>query len=130
MSLLEASHNAYDVFIFTLEALSLPAEGQCERMGDFNTAWELRDDALAGYYLIGSGLMSEEQEDALRGFLALVDPVPVKDMPSGSGRDVNLKAMQHPAWEAVRKSADDLLATLAPVTAANIAYFQSNTDVP
>lgn len=41
MSLLDASHNAYDVFIFALGALSLPAEGQCERMGDFNTAWAL-----------------------------------------------------------------------------------------
>ena len=30
LSALEATHNAYDVFIFTLEALASPAESQCE----------------------------------------------------------------------------------------------------
>ena len=99
ISALEASHLAYDVFIFTVGTLSCSPEEQCEAMGDYNTAWELRDDALAGHYLIGSGLFTEQQESAVLAFLAAVHPVPVNDMPAGSGRVPNLAAMQHSAWE-------------------------------
>ena len=122
ISALEASHNAYDVFLFTLEALASPAEKQCELLGDYNTAWELRDDALAGHYLIGSGLFTDQQETAVLEFLAAIDPVPVNDMPSGAGRAANIAAMQNLAWEPIRDLALRLLAILAPVTAANRAY--------
>jgi hypothetical protein len=118
----EASHNAYDVFVFTLEALASPPEKQCELMGDYNTAWELRDDALAGHYLIGSGLFTDQQERAILEFLAAIDPVPVNDMPSGSGRATNLAAMQNPVWEPIRDLAKRLVSTLASVTSANRAY--------
>jgi len=118
----EASHNAYNVFVFTLEALASPPEKQCELMGDYNTAWELRDDALAGHYLIGSGLFTDQQERAILEFLAAIDPVPVNDMPSGSGRAKNLAAMQNPVWEPIRDLAKRLVSTLASVTAANRAY--------
>ncbi len=126
----EASHNAYQVFLFTLEALASPAEQQCELMGDFNTAWELRDDALAGHYLIGSGLFTEEQEAAVLEFLAAVNPVPVNAMPSGPGRAVNLTAMQHQAWEPLRSMSQRLIAVLEPVTQSNQAYFRSLADAP
>ena len=119
---LEASHNAYDVFLFTLEALASPAEKQCELMGDYNTAWELRDDALAGHYLMGSGLFTNQQEAAVLEFLAAIDPLPVNDMPSGAGRAANLAAMQNAAWGPIRELAERLLATLEPVTAANRAF--------
>lgn len=118
----EASHNAYAVFAFTLDVLARPAEKQCELMGDYNTAWELRDDALAGHYLIGSGLFTDQQEAAVLEFLAAIGPVPVNDMPSGAGRAVNLIAMQNSTWEPIRDLAERLLAILAPVTVANRAY--------
>jgi hypothetical protein len=121
VSALEAAHVAYGVFVSALEALASPAEQQSELMGDYNTAWELRDDALAGHWLIASGLFTEQQEIAVIGFLAAMDSVPVNDMPSGSGRAPNLAAMQHPAWEPIRGLAQHLLAVLAPVTAANRA---------
>ena len=95
----EAWHTEYSVFLFTLKALSRPPVEQCELMGDFNTAWELRDDALCGRYLLGSGFFTEQQEAAVIEFLTAVDPVPVNDMPSGAGREANLAAMQHPAWQ-------------------------------
>lgn len=129
ISALEASHNAYDVFAFTLDVLARPAEEQCELMGDYNTAWELRDDALAGHYLIGSGLFTDEQEAAILEFLAAIDPVPVNDMPAGSGRAANLEAMQNPAWAPIRDLAGHLLAILAPVTAANREYL-GQSDAP
>ncbi|MBL8257568.1 MAG: hypothetical protein JNJ62_13270 [Pseudoxanthomonas mexicana] len=99
ISALEASHLAYDAFVFTVEALASSPEDPCEAMGDYNTAWEPRDDALSGHYLIGSGLFTEEQESAVLAFLAAVHPIPVNDMPAGSGRAENLAAMQHAAWE-------------------------------
>ncbi|MEQ8035051.1 hypothetical protein [Xanthomonas sp. WHRI 6106] len=122
ISTLEASHNAYDVFVFALGALADSADKQCELMGDYNTVWELRDDALAGHYLIGSGLLTGQQEAAILEFLAAIDPIPVNEMPFGSGRAANLAAMQNPAWEPIRDLAQQLLALLAPVTAANRAY--------
>ncbi|MCS3744947.1 hypothetical protein FHY18_000477 [Xanthomonas arboricola] len=122
ISTLEAFHNAYDVFVFTLGSLAESADKQCELMGDYNTAWELRDDALAGHYLIGSGLFTEQQEAGILEFLAQIDLIPVIEMPFGSGRAVNLAAMQNPAWEPIRDLAQQLLALLPPVTAANRAY--------
>jgi len=119
---LEASHNAYDVFLFTLEALASTPEKQCELMGDFNTAWELRDDALGGRYLVGTGFFTQQQETAVLELLAAVDPIPVNELPSGSGRTANLAAMRAPVWEPVRVQAQTLLAILAPLTAANRAF--------
>lgn len=108
--------------MFTLDVLARPAEEQCELMGDYNTAWELRDDALAGHYLLGSGLFTDQQEAAILEFLAAIVPVPVNDMPAGSGRAANLEAMQNPAWVPIRDLAGRLLTILAPVTAANRVY--------
>ena len=126
----EAWHNGYWVFLFTLEALSRSPAEQCELMGDFNTAWELRDDALGGRYLIGSGFFNEQQEAAVVKFLTAIDPVPVNEMPSGAGREANLAAMQHPAWQPIRDIAKHLLGVLESVTQANLAYFQGVANAP
>jgi hypothetical protein len=122
ISALEASHLAYNVFIYTLEVLAKSPEEQCETMGDYNTAWELRHDALNARYLIGSGFFTDQQECAVLEFLAALELIPVNDMPSGAGREPNLAAMQSPAWEPIRLLSLDLLATLASVTEANQAY--------
>jgi hypothetical protein len=129
ISELEASHNAYSGFAFTLSVLTRPAEEQCELMGDYNTAWELKDDSLAGRYLIGSGLFTDQQEAAILEFLAVIEPVPVSDMPSGPGRAANLAAMRNSAWEPIRQIAERLVAVLAPVTAANREYL-GQSDAP
>jgi hypothetical protein len=99
-------------------------------MGDDNTAWELRDDALAGHYLIDSGLLSGQQASAVLAFLAAIHPVPVNEMPSGSGRSPNLAAMQHPAWAPIRLLSKDLLGTLASATAANRAFLARQAPMP
>ncbi|WOB50972.1 hypothetical protein NYR97_06230 [Xanthomonas hydrangeae] len=125
---IEASHLSYNVFLFTVETLAEPAEEQCQAMGDYNTAWELRDDALYGHNLIGTGFFTEQQESAVLAFIAAVHPVPVNDMPGGSGRTANLAAMQHPAWEQVRLLAKALLEILAPVTEANRTFIGSHAD--
>ncbi|WP_146092620.1 hypothetical protein [Xanthomonas arboricola] len=129
MSAIEASHLSYNVFLFTVETLAKPAEEQCQAMGDYNTAWELRDDALYGHNLIGTGFFTEQQESAVLAFMAAVRPVPVNDMPGGSGRTANLAAMRHPAWEQVRLLAKALLEILAPVTEANRTFIGSPADL-
>jgi hypothetical protein len=126
----EAWHTEYKVFLFTLEALSHPPVEQCKLMGDFNTAWELKDDALCGHYLLGSGFFTERQEAAVIEFLTAIDPVPANDMPSGADRETNLAAMQHPAWQPIRSIAQHLLGVLEPVTRANRAYFQGVANAP
>src|SRR4051812_10772005 len=98
-SSLDALHTAYNVFQFTVEVLAVAAEKQCELMGDFNTAWELREDASVGRYLIDSGLFTDHQEAALLKFFDAMESVPIKEMPGGSGRNPNLIAMQNSAWE-------------------------------
>jgi hypothetical protein len=126
----ESWHLAYGVFLFTLEALASEPEEACEAMGSVNTAWELRDDALAGRHLLGRHRLSSAQEQALRQFCALLVSVPVNDMPSGSGLLPNLTAMQHSAWETVRAAAAALLGILAPATDAHRAYLQSLGTAP
>lgn len=127
-SSIEASHLAYDVFIFTVETLASAPEVQCDTIGCYNTASELRDNALAGHYLVGSGLFSEQQEGAVLLFLAAVHGVPVNGMPSGAGRASNLAAMQHPAWEPIRALSRNLLTTLASVTALNQAFLSAQSN--
>lgn len=58
ISAIEASHLSYNAFLFTVETLAEPAEERCQAMGDYNTAWELRDDALYGQNLIGTGFFT------------------------------------------------------------------------
>lgn len=115
----DAFENGYHYFIEALEILSLPAPAQCERMGSYNTAWELRDDIVAGSYLLqsaSSSRLSEAQRAAILALLAAVAGVPVHELPTGGSNDANLAAMQHPAWIPLRAMAADLLELLAPAT--------------
>ena len=126
----ESWHLAYGVFVFTLEALASPAEDACKVMGYVNTAWELKDDGLAGSYLLGLGYLSHDQEREVMAFLEQLDTVPVNDMPSGWSVEPNLAAMRHPAWKPIRASARELLMSLAPVTRESRAYIESLGNAP
>src|SRR6059058_4613943 len=90
----EAFHNGFYYFLRALEALSLDADAQCEAMGDCNVAWELKDDVMAGRYLVGSGFFSPSEEQCIEALLQALEPVPVNDMPAGDGRAQNLAAMR------------------------------------
>ena len=130
ISLEESSHHAYRQFISTLEILICQPEEQCELTGYGNSAWDLRDDALAARYLLGSGLFTAQQENAVAEFLAAIDPVPVNEMPTGSGLAPNLAAMQHPAWVPIRSLAKNLIVVLEPVTQLNKAYLERLANAP
>ena len=126
----ESWHLAYGVFVFTLSALALPAQEASEAMGSYNTAWELRDDGMAGRCLLGRGRLSPQQELAIRQLLDQLSVVPANELPAGAGLAPNLVAMSHPSWEPVRASAAALLGILAPVTASSRAYLESLGNAP
>ena len=126
----ESWHLAYGVFVFTLEALALPAQEACEAMGSYNTAWELKDDGMAGRYLLGRGRFSPQQELAIQQLLDQLSAVPVNELPGGAGLAPNAAAMRHRSWEPVRASAAALLCILAPVTASSRAYVESLGNAP
>ena len=115
-------HSGYRVFVQALEMLGQPAEQQCAAMGDYNVAWELKDDVRAGKYMVGQGYLSPEQEAWVLALVGALDSVPAQVLPSGVGREINLAAMQHPSWSPLRTIAGLTLTALLPFTAQNAIY--------
>jgi hypothetical protein len=115
----EAFENGYFYFVAALETLALPADAQCQRMGDCNVAWELKRDVGAAEYLLqspSSARLSDAQRRAVEALLAKLARVPVDQLPSGRGRKPNLEAMTHESWAPLRSMAAEALRQLEPVT--------------
>ncbi|WP_157521948.1 hypothetical protein [Mitsuaria sp. 7] len=104
--------DAYRVFADALAVLASAAEKQCESVGDFNVAWELKDEVQAGRYLVGKGHLDAEQEAWISALVCALDAVPATTLPAGSDRASNLAAMQHPAWIPLRVLARHALEAL------------------
>jgi hypothetical protein len=120
----EEFHSSYRVFIRAIEVLSYPAEQQCSAMGDYNVAWEMKEDAAAGKYLVGRGYLSPSQEAWVSALAAALEAVPAQVLPAGKGRDKSLEAMRHPSWVPLRAIAVQTLEALHPFTTANSKYLQ------
>lgn len=105
---------SYRVFLDALSMLASSAEEQCQLMGDFNVAWELKDDVQAGKYLVGQGYLNSEQEAWHLALVGALEAVPVQVLPAGAGRNTNLIAMRHPSWIPLRTIATHVLEVLAP----------------
>ena len=86
ISIEESAQLAYRMFFFALEALSSSAEKQCELTDDCATAWELKDEALRGSYLVNFGILTQQQATAVLEFVAVIESIPVNDLPCGTGR--------------------------------------------
>jgi hypothetical protein len=115
-------HSGYRVFVHAVEMLALPADAQCAAMGDYNVAWELKDDVQAGKYMVGQGYLSPEQECWVLALVGALEAVPAQVLPSGAGRETNLVAMQHPSWVPLRAIAALTLQALEPLTMENARY--------
>lgn len=109
----------YRVFVNAVEMTAMPPEQQCETMGDFNVAWELKHDVEAGKLLTGRGYLSAVQEAWILALVGAVQTVPEQVLPAGSGRERNLVAMRHPSWVPLRAIAAHVLDSLQPFTEAN-----------
>jgi hypothetical protein len=111
--------NAYFYFLKTLETLSEDALRQCEVMGHFNVAWELRDDAIGGANAVlglPGGRLSTEQREAVGHFLAALKAVPESVVNVDNTKEEHLRAMSSPFWASVRTEAKSLQKLLEPET--------------
>ncbi len=122
----EARHNAYFYFIEAVATLAAEPTTQCERMGDHNVAWEIKDDVLAGRYLVEWDLLIPQQREAILSLAKALDCLPADALDGGQGREVNLRAMRNVAWQPLRIQATKTLAILDTLTKANGDYFARN----
>lgn len=111
--------NSYYYFVRALQVLAQDAPTQCETMGNYNVAWELKDDLLRGAHLLNyasSGRLTLEQKRGILDLVAALEGVPSAELPAGPDPKDNLAAMNHPSWEPLRKQATQLLDLLASAT--------------
>lgn len=111
--------NAYHHFHKALAILASDAETQCEIMGNFNVAWEIKDDILRGIRVIldlPGGQLSEDQKEALSRLMAAVSAVPANVVNVPNVKEAHKAAMNDPCWIPIRVYAKELLALLEPET--------------
>lgn len=103
--------NAYFHFLKALETLSEDADRQCEVMGYFNVAWELRDEAVDGANAIltlpGGGL-STEQREAITRLTACLRALPSKVVNVDNVKEEHLCAMNSSSWASIRLEARNM----------------------
>ena len=130
---LDIFENSFRVFIFSLEVLSHDAVTQCEEMGNYNTPWEIqRDVAHGGVALLGSSscYLTWEQTEKVVALSVLLRELPQEAISPPGMLTTNhagcITAMNHPAWEPLRREAAQLLVLLEPAIKRNEAYFQEH----
>lgn len=130
---LDDFENAFFYFVRALEVLGLPAEAQCEQMGNYNVSWELRHDASSGAMAItemATGRLTAEQSDRVAGLISALADLPDEAIaPPGIRTDNHvgsLMAMRHASWDPVRREAVNLLALLESAILRNDRYFSGS----
>jgi len=118
----DAFHHSVHYYLSALEILAASADEQCDLMGNHNVAWELKDDASAGKYLVGRGHLTSEQEVWVQALSDALDSVNAEALPAGSDKEANLVAMNHPGWEPLRSLAREVIRQLAPFASINATY--------
>jgi hypothetical protein len=90
-----------------LHTLSLGPKEQCEIMGNFNVAWELKSDVSRGLSIVESRCLdfSAAQETAMRQLIDLLNKVPNSVLAQATTPEENLRAMRHRSWNSPRKHA-------------------------
>jgi hypothetical protein len=115
-------HSSLRIYLNALEMLAAPAEEQCQMMGDYNVAWELKEDVQNGQYLVSRGYLSEDEEQWILALARAFDAVNTQVLPAGPGRAASLAAMSRPAWEPHRYLAAEVLRQLSKLATANAEY--------
>lgn len=128
----ENFENCFLHFVIALRVLSHDATAQCEKMGNYNTPWEIQrdivDGGLGSLRLLGPYLSWEQAEKIVDLIAAL------RRLPKDALSVLHLKmtthvgcitAMNHLAWQPLRTEAAQLLQLLQPAIERNNAYFQN-----
>ena len=118
----EEFHSSYRIYVQALQMLAETPENQCQLMGDYNVAWELKEDVAAGRYLVNRGYLSAAQEAWVVALAAALEAVDTLALPAGHRREANLLAMQNPNWEPLRYLAAEVARQLSPFTKLNSSY--------
>ena len=121
----DAFHNAFRTYFMAVETLAAEPEDQCEQLGDYNVAWELKSDVQSGRYLLKRGHLSAEEEQLIESLAFVLEEVNTQALPAGAGREPNLRAMSHPSWAPSRslaRTAQPVLARAAQRSAAFLGH--------
>jgi hypothetical protein len=113
----EAFENGFFYFCHALDILAAPPADQCELVGNYNVAWELKSDVSAGSYLLtspSSARLSTAQREGITDIIAALESIPSDVLVSCSDSVGNLAAMSHESWSPLRAQASKLLILLEP----------------
>jgi hypothetical protein len=125
----EAFELAYHYFFQALEILASDAKTQCERVGNYNVAWELKNDVSGVIHMFNlSERLLREQKSEILGLVAALDAIPSEILRTATNAADNLNAMNHPCWVPLRKRAAELIKLLEPATKKNEAFFKSKAN--
>jgi len=110
----EEFSNAYYYFLEALTILSGDVDTQCKAMGNFNVAWELKDDVCRGSYLLDmpKGKLSAEEKNGIIELIAALSRIPNSVLIAADTEVANKKAMNNPCWITLRKKAYKLIQIL------------------
>lgn len=64
-------------------------------MGDYNVAWEIKDDVSARKCLVGRGKLSQENQQRVAWLVAALQFIPADVSHAATGKALNLRAMNH-----------------------------------
>lgn len=127
----EEFENCFLHFVQALQVLSHGADTQCEEMGSYNTPWEIQRDTAdsgLGSLRLSAPYLSWGQAEKIVDLVAALRRLPKEALSvphmKMTGNVGCITAMNHPAWEPLRKEAAQLLVLLEPAIKRNEAYFQ------
>ena len=123
----ETYATSYYYFFQALELLAQDAETQCKRLDYFNVGWEIVDDIVRGAEMLSNlpgGGLTGEQKAAIVALAEAADTMPKSVTLCDNTRDSQLRGMQHPAWDALRLKAAELVRLLEPETVRNAEFFR------
>ncbi|WP_425258471.1 hypothetical protein ACPOLB_23495 [Rubrivivax sp. RP6-9] len=120
-------HSSLRIYLNALEMLASSPEEQCRLMGDYNVAWELKEDVQSGKYLVGRGYLEESEEQWIKALCGALEGVNAQVLPSGAGREVNLQAMSLPVWQPARFLAAEVLRQLSRAAKENTRFLSGGT---
>lgn len=126
----EEFENCFLHFVQALQVLSHDADAQCAEMGSYNTPSEIQRDTTGsglGSLRLSAPYLSWEQAEKIVDLVAALRRLPREALSVPHMKMIGhagcITAMNHPAWEPLRKEAGQLLVLLEPEIKRNEAYF-------
>jgi hypothetical protein len=125
----EQFEQAYWSFAHALKVASENARAQCNTMGFYNVAWEIRNDIKSGIYMleVSNGFLSDTQKNDIREFVAAANNLPEYIFGEAVSKNQNLEVMCNPCWNPIRTQARRLTKVLEEVTKSNQSYWRGGS---